>query len=250
MIQQYGLIGRKLSHSFSAHYFNKKFQSEKINATYSLFEKENLTGIKEWIQNTPSLRGLNVTIPYKTQIINITDALSLEAVEIGAVNTLKIHKDGKIVGYNTDAYGFEVTLIHGREGQKEIPKGSALVLGTGGASKAVCYVLDQYHIPYRCVSRTPTHEEILDYESLLTIDIPDFSIIINTTPVGMYPEITQAPNFPYSRLNATHRLIDLIYNPEETQFMKEGIIRGAYVQNGLKMLYLQAEKAWEIWQSK
>ncbi len=250
-MKQFGLIGRGLSHSFSRQYFSRKFRELNLDAEYCLFEKASLEGIREWIHQNPLIAGLNVTIPYKTAILPFLDYLSEEAQKIGAVNTLKIESDGSIKGFNTDVFGFEGTLLEGKAAQQK--KGfpaQALILGTGGASKSVQFVLEKYGIAYRLVSRNPKGN-MLGYENLLAEDVlADSLLIVNTTPLGMYPNIDLYPDFPYEKLNSTHWMIDLIYNPELTLFLQKGISKGVYVQNGLNMLYLQAEKAWEIWQSE
>lgn len=249
-MKQYGLIGKKLGHSFSKQYFTQKFQELNTDAEYLLFERDSLKGFREWLSKNPLIGGLNITIPYKTEIIPCLDEISDEALKIGAVNTIKITENGKIKGYNTDVYGFEATLLNGKKAQnRDSFPSKALILGTGGASKAVQFVLEKWGIPFQLISRRQG-KGILVYENLLSESLPDDILIINSTPLGMYPDTDLSPDFPYEKLNASHWLIDLIYNPEYTLFLQKGMRKGAFVQNGLEMLYLQAEKAWEIWQSR
>lgn len=245
----YGLIGYPLSHSFSVGYFAEKFKIEGIeNTIYQNFPIENINLLPDIINNNSNLLGLNVTIPYKTQVIPYLDQLSESASAIGAVNTIKIIRNGRTTilrGYNTDEYGFRNSLLpYLNENHKK-----ALILGTGGASKAVEYVLQQLSISYMLVSRKPTAANQLAYENLNHAVVHEHKLIINTSPLGMYPNIEQYPALPYHALTSNHILYDLIYNPSETAFMKQGISNGATVINGLKMLHLQAEKAWEIWNS-
>ena len=243
----YGLIGKSLRHSFSAEFFNKKFIQEKRDDIYRLFELPDLSIFPALLDENPEIRGLNVTIPYKEEIIPYLDSLSEEAEKIGAVNTIKfIKRDGKLLkeGHNTDAPAFKQTiepLIH--EGMTR-----ALVLGTGGASRAVDYALRQLDIEVIKVSRKPQKEEI-DYSQITKDLLKKAPIIINTTPVGMFPEIDAAPHFPFHWLTPDHLCYDLIYNPEETLFMKKSAAMGTSIKNGLEMLHTQALLAWDIWQS-
>ena len=241
----YGLIGRKIGHSFSADYFNKKFERENINDTYKLFPLETINEFPKLLKDNPDIKGLNVTIPYKIDVISFLDSLSDEAIEIGAVNVIKVVNDkGNIYlkGYNTDSIGFKeslIPLLH--NGIKK-----ALILGTGGASKAVEYVLKQLDISYTFVSRTPSDKE-LGYDDLTKDVINDNLLIINTTPLGMYPDIDNCPPIPYEYLTDKHICFDVIYNPEETEFMKRAKEKKATVKNGLEMLHKQAIAAWAIW---
>ena len=243
----FGLIGFPLSHSFSEHYFEKKFASEGIpDAFYKLFPLTDLSLLPDLIRQQHGLTGLNVTIPYKAEILPLLHSLSDEAKSIGAVNCIRIERTGeesKLSGYNTDAYGFHQSLLT----KLKTHHTSALVLGTGGASKAVCYILKQLGITFKLVSRNPQSTDSLSYNDLNKDIIASNTLIINTTPVGMFPHIDEAPEFPYSFLNNRHLLFDLIYNPAETAFLRKGKQAGADTLNGLQMLELQAEKSWEIW---
>ncbi len=245
-MKTYGLIGFRLSHSFSKKYFTEKFQKE--NITDCVYENFQLDTIKEFpalLYTDPHLKGFNVTIPYKEEIIPFLNDLDPAAREIGAVNVIKIQDDGKLIGYNSDYYGFKDSL------ERFIPKSpahKALVLGTGGAAKAVVAALKHLTIPYQYVSRTKSNVT-LSYDELNKKIIDETSIIINTSPLGMYPDINSFPAIPYQFLTNRHYLYDLVYNPEETMFMKKGLEKGAHVMNGLPMLIGQAEKAWDIWNS-
>jgi len=238
-LRKFGLIGYPLSHSFSPKYFAEKFNKEGISdCQYDLLEIPTIKDVKELLDG--SVEGINVTIPYKEQVIPYLTALDPEAEVIGAVNTIKI-TGGEITGYNSDIYGFEHSLLELLNDDQ--PTG-ALILGTGGASKAVKYVLDKLGIGYKVVSRS-TGDLIYDE---LNVDImKTYQLIINTTPLGTYPNIHQKPDLPYDSLSAGHFLFDLTYNPRITAFMQEGIDRGAKTLNGYRMLELQAEKSWAIW---
>lgn len=239
---RFGLIGRNIAYSFSRGYFGRKFRALGLeHHTYENFDLEDIHVLPDLLRENPDLKGLNVTIPYKEAVIPLLDGLKGEAAHIGAVNTLCFEKEG-LIGYNTDVYGFQKTLEPLLSGRQE----EALVLGTGGASKAVVYVLEKLNIPFLQVSRTPaTHQR--SYESLSEEDIRSRTIIINATPLGTHPNIHQKPPIPYSGIGSRHLLYDLIYNPERTAFLKEGESRGARVMNGLQMLENQAERAWELW---
>ncbi len=243
-MKQYGLIGYPLSHSFSKGYFSEKFSKEKItDSNYEIYPIETIQYFEALCQSHPNFIGLNVTIPYKEQVIPFLDALDEEAKSIGAVNTIKF-ENGKKIGYNSDCYGFERSIkpflqTHHKE---------ALILGTGGASKAVEYVLKKLGIQFQYVSRAKS-ERAISYNDLNEEIIQKSTIIINTSPVGMYPNVTAAPPIPYEFIGEKHVLYDLVYNPEETLFLKNGKTKGAQVKNGLEMLYLQAERSWEIWNS-
>ncbi len=239
----YGIIGYPLSHSFSPDYFHEKFTREKINAQYKAFEIPNLHYLSELLKNHPKLRGLNVTLPHKQTIIDHLDALSTEAAEIGAVNCIDI-RDGILKGYNTDAIGFERSFAP----LLKEPHQKALVLGTGGAAQAVNYVLKKRQIPYLNVSRKKTATTIT-YEEITGKLLEEYTILINTTPVGMYPHVDETPRIPFVFIYRNHLLYDLIYNPEETRFLSLGKAQGALVKNGMEMLLLQAEVSWEIWNS-
>jgi shikimate dehydrogenase len=248
MVKQFGLIGYPLGHSFSKKYFIEKFEKEGIgNCHYELYPIENIEKFPELVKNTPGLSGLNCTIPYKQDVKKYLNEIDDTAEKIGAVNTIKIFRDKGgfyLKGFNTDCYGFQSAL---KEHLATYHK-NALVLGTGGSSKAVVYVLNKLGIDFKYVSRRKG-DDILDYESLNEEIISNHKLIINTTPLGMSPDISGKPALPYNYISDKHYLFDLVYNPEETAFMKEGKKRGAKTKNGLEMLFGQAEKAWEIWNS-
>ncbi|WP_027136849.1 shikimate dehydrogenase family protein [Gaetbulibacter saemankumensis] len=239
-----GLLGRNISYSFSRNYFKQKFEDENIqDTTYENFDIESIDLLPSIIKNTPELKGLNVTIPYKEVVIPYLDKLNKKAKAIGAVNTIKVTKKGKLVGYNTDCYGFKKSL---KPFLKPHHK-KALILGTGGASKAVAFTLDSLGIEYQYVSRKASQTVSLTYDNLSEIIIKNHTVIINCTPVGTFPNIDACPNIPYKSLGAEHILFDLIYNPEETKFLRLGKAQKAQTINGYKMLVYQAEKAWSIW---
>lgn len=242
-MREFGLIGKTLKHSFSQKYFEEKFRREQItDASYSLFELTDIKQLTEFIRQHPQLVGFNVTIPYKQQIIPYLDELSEEAAAVNAVNTVVIeHVGGQILtkGYNTDIIGFRESLR-----EVDIPK-QALVLGTGGAAAAVTYVLENLGCRCTAISRDP--QRGLPYSALNADIIRQHKFIVNCTPLGTYPNINEKPDIPYEGLSGEHFLYDLVYNPSETAFLKEGILRGAKVQNGLQMLHAQAEASWRIW---
>ncbi len=244
-MKQLGLIGRTLGHSFSAKYFAEKFEREGLSEefSYRLFELPDIGDVEGLIAENSNLIGFNVTIPYKEQIILYLDDLSDEAREIGAVNCVKILSDGHRVGYNTDVDGIRLTLDRLLDGEKIE---SALVLGSGGASKAVKFVLGERGIECVVVSRNSTSGDIT-YDELSQEVIAANRLIINASPVGTFPNVDAAPALPYHLLTSEHRLFDLVYNPELTLFMKRGAERGARVVSGIDMLYAQAESAWRIW---
>lgn len=244
--KSFGLIGLHLEHSFSARYFAEKFEREQIeNFTYQLFPLKSIADLPQLIQSQPHLVGLNVTIPYKSLVIPHLDALDSMAREVGAVNTIQISRSGNdsfLKGYNTDVIGFSKSLSN----WLKTPVDKALVLGSGGASKAVCYALRKLGIQPLVVSRNPDPDQF-SYLQVNGEIMQSYRLIINTTPVGMWPEITARPALPYNYLDAHHHLYDLIYNPEHTGFLKSGLAVGARVKNGAEMLRLQAEAAWDIW---
>ncbi|MCQ2285644.1 MAG: shikimate dehydrogenase [Bacteroidales bacterium] len=244
-MKKFGLIGHPLSHSFSANYFNNKFKKEEMDAEYQLFPLQELSLLPHLIKNEPTLCGLNVTIPYKKKVFPYLTAVDKIAQLVGAVNTIKIIRTEpiNIIGYNTDVYGFETLLNRVNTANKK-----ALILGTGGAAAAVAYVLTQREIPFQFVSREKFSPTILSYSTLTPQDIEKHFLIINTTPLGMFPNIETKPDLDYSALTAHHTLIDLVYNPEETQFLKEGAMREATTINGMAMLIAQAEASWKIWE--
>ncbi|MEZ5036608.1 MAG: shikimate dehydrogenase [Chitinophagales bacterium] len=243
-MRQFGLIGYPLSHSFSKGYFAQKFKKENItDAQYDTFPLENIHLIEQLFNQKSNLFGLNVTIPYKQQVIPFLDSLEEAAAKIGAVNTIKFI-DGKKIGYNSDVYGFEMSL----KPLLKMHHNFALILGTGGASKAVEYVLEQLNINFQYVSRTKS-EQTITYHEIDEHLMKKATVIINTSPIGMYPNIDIAPEIPYQFISEQHLLYDLVYNPEVTLFLKNGIEKGAKTKNGLEMLHLQAERSWEIWNS-
>jgi shikimate dehydrogenase len=245
-MKQYGLIGKTLSHSFSKKYFEEKFKRENISAVYENFEVGDISQVEEIFSIQSNLCGLNVTIPYKEQIIPYLDEVDEQAQKIGAVNTIYIDKKtGKKKGYNTDVYGFKQSLKPFLENQHQ----RALILGTGGASKAVAYVLNELGIITAFVSRNPTTDNQLSYDDLNENLMQSFLLIVNTTPLGTFPNVEEKPLLNYSAITSNYLLYDLVYNPAETAFLKEGKKRGALTINGEQMLKLQAEKAWEIWGS-
>lgn len=238
----YGLIGQNISYSFSKDYFTKKFETENIQqAVYVNFDLESIGHFSEFFNTPNTIKGLNVTIPYKEVIIPYLDKVSSKATRIGAVNTIKVTKKGKLKGYNTDEYGFRKAILPFLKKHHE----KALILGTGGASKAIAYALKKLHIPYQFVSRKTGND--YNYDSLTETVIKAHLIIINCTPLGTFPNINDCPDIPYNAISNKHLLFDLIYNPEETTFLKKGKKNGAITCNGLKMLELQAEKSWRIW---
>lgn len=243
----YGLIGKKLTHSFSPAYFNKKFSDLKLDAKYWLFELKNISELSEMLKNNPELQGLNVTIPYKKEVIPFLDELDAVADELGAVNTIKVStKNGRQIlkGFNTDVVGFEKSIKPLVKGNKMI---AALILGTGGSAQAVAYVLTKLGIDYQFVSRSAKGSKFIGYDTLTPEIIFQNNLIVNTTPAGMFPNIADAPGIPYDSLGRNHILFDLVYNPDETLFLKRGKQAGAKIANGLKMLQYQAEASWEIW---
>ncbi|MFV0565252.1 MAG: shikimate dehydrogenase family protein [Flavobacteriaceae bacterium] len=242
-----GLLGRNISYSFSRTYFKQKFENEGIpHITYQNFDIPAITDFPSIIKSTENLKGLNVTIPYKQDVMPYLDKIDKKAKAIGAVNTIKISKKGKLTGYNTDYYGFKKAL---KPFLKKRHK-NALILGTGGASKAVAYSLDRLGINYHYVSRTASANVSFTYNDLTEKIVQDHLIIINCTPLGTFPNIENCPDIPYGGITQRHILFDLIYNPEETTFLKYGKEKQAQTINGLSMLIYQAEKAWEIWNLK
>jgi shikimate dehydrogenase len=245
----FGLIGYPLGHSFSAGYFAAKFEKENIkDSIYKNFPIEDISELQNIIIENPGLSGLNVTIPYKEQVIRFLSEIDEEAKKVGAVNTLKIKRTGndfKLKGYNSDVYGFQKSL---QPFLKEYHK-KALILGTGGASKAIKFVLKKLNIEYISASILELQENEIRYETIDKKMIEDRLLIIHATPLGTYPNIDVCPPIPYEFLNSKHVLFDLVYNPEVTLYLKKGKEKGATIINGLKMLHLQAEKSWEIWNS-
>ena len=247
-MDKYGLIGYPLKHSFSIVYFNEKFKAENIDAEYVNFEIPRIEEFMEVVEENPNLCGLNVTIPYKEQVIPYLDELDKDTAKIGAVNVIKIIRQPKgkvkLVGYNSDIIGFTRSI---EPMLKPEVHTHALILGTGGASKAIFRGLENLGIKSTFVSRTKKNDEVMTYEELTPEVMQQYKIIVNCTPVGMYPKVDECPAIPYDQLTTDHLLYDLLYNPDETLFMKRGRAQGATVKNGLEMLLLQAFAAWEIW---
>lgn len=241
-MDQFGLIGKQLGHSFSPKFFKEKFEKEHIKAAYHAFELSEIDQVIDLIKKTQDLRGLNVTIPYKESIIPYLDELDPGAAKIGAVNCIQFLKNGKLKGYNTDIIGFTESL-------KPLLKSyhqRALILGSGGASKAVAQALNNLSIQYKIVSRNG----LINYTNLQHAAIESHTLIINTTPLGMFPDIDSYPQIPYEALTAKHLIYDLVYNPVKTKLMTMAESKGAVVKNGYEMLVLQAEVAWKIWNAE
>ena len=243
----FGLLGRNISYSFSSGYFSEKFIDLNLeNHKYINFDIEEVTEFPGLISgNEQQIHGMNVTIPYKQEIIPFLDDIDEEAKKIGAVNTIKFLANGKIKGYNTDVYGFKESI-------KPLLKShhtKALILGTGGASKAVAYALNALQVTSTFVSRNPRCADQISYKSIDASIVSEYSIIINCTPLGTFPQTKLHPEIPYQYINQQHLLFDLIYNPSVTTFLQKGKENGAVIKNGLEMLQLQAEKSWQIWNS-
>lgn len=241
----YGLIGHPLGHSFSSQYFTDKFESEEIDAEYRNFDISNIDEIIEVLAGTPDLKGFNVTIPYKQKITPFLDDISKEAREIGAVNVVKVSRSGnniRLHGFNSDYIGFSesITPLLSSHHKK------ALILGTGGASKAIDYALRRLGLECIFVSRY-NRPGTVTYKDIGPDDIKEYEVIVNCTPVGMYPKSNECPLLPYESMSSDNLLYDLVYNPEQTLFMRKGKQSGAIVKNGLEMLILQAMASWEIW---
>jgi shikimate dehydrogenase len=249
-VRKFGLIGYPLGHSFSKTFFTDKFCKEGLeDCIYENFPIESIDVLPQLIKEEPDLRGLNVTIPYKQKVLAYLNQVDPQAKEIGAVNTIKIFREQDpaiLKGYNTDMYGFEEPLLRALKPHHK----SALVLGTGGASRAVIYVLKKHGISYRYVSRNPGNKEILSYQQLTPEILDEHKIIINCSPLGMHPHEDKCPDLPYEAVTGRHILYDLIYNPDRTLFLQKGERKKATLINGLPMLYIQAEKSWEIWNTR
>lgn len=243
----YGLIGKGISYSFSRSYFTEKFRNLELNDyRYVNFDLQNLDQFKKVVASQlDQIGGLNVTIPYKEQIIPYLDEVDPEALQIGAVNTIKVLPAGKLKGYNTDVFGFQASLSKVLSPKHE----SALILGTGGASKAVAFVLEKLGLSYRYVSRKKSGKDVLAYADLDELTLQSHLVIVNCTPLGTFPEVEKKPDLPYEYLGPEHLFFDLIYNPAKTAFLREGEKRGAKILNGSEMLKQQADRAWVIWNS-
>lgn len=245
-MKKYGLIGFPLTHSFSKRFFTEKFEQENTDATYENFEIEDISWFPEVIRNNPELAGLNVTIPHKQAVIPFLDKLDDAAEKVGAVNTVKIVREGEKVylkGFNTDTWGFETSL---KPLLKDYHR-KALILGTGGASKAIKYVLNKLRIDFISASIEELQDDEVRYEDIDEKMLTERLLIINATPLGTYPKVETFPAIPYEFITEKHLLFDLVYNPEETQFLKKGKNRGAAIKNGYEMLLQQALKSYEIW---
>lgn len=241
--KKYGLLGKDISYSFSKKYFTEKFSQDLFDdCVYENFDIPTIEEFPNILKNNPDLKGLNVTIPYKESIISYLDTLSEKASKIGAVNVIRFTKKGNLKGYNSDWYGFKKTL----EPLLQPHHKKALILGTGGGAKAVAFALEQMGIFYTYVSRETTKNTI-DYSRVNTTTFDNYHIIINCTPVGTSPNIKEFPPIPYEFFSDKHIAFDLIYNPEETLFLKKAKKKGAITKNGYEMLVFQAEKAWKIW---
>lgn len=245
-MDKYGLIGFPLGHSFSKKYFTEKFNTEGIESEFNNYEIENIESFPNLLIEDTNIKGLSVTIPHKQNIIEYLDILSPEAKATGAVNSIQVKREGNKIltkGYNTDIYGFKHSLLPFIEGHNK--KLSALILGTGGAAKAVAYALNECGIEYKFVSRK-SEKNKLSYKQVKEV-LANYKLIINTTPLGMYPKVEECPDIPYELLDENYYLFDLTYNPELTTFLSKGKEKGAKIMNGLKMLHLQAEKSWSLW---
>jgi len=244
--EKFGLIGKNISYSFSRDYFLEKFK--KLGLDKLKYTNYDIEDIEEFpfviYQKEDEFKGFNVTIPYKETIIKYLDEVDINAQKIGAVNTIKVTENNELIGYNTDVYGFKKSIEPFLKKHHE----KALILGTGGASKAVAYAFKEMGIKYKFVSRKVSEDTLL-YSILNQEIMEEYTVIVNCTPIGTSPKIDESPNIPYQFLTNKHLLFDLIYNPSETKFLQEGKKRGAIIKNGLEMLELQAEKSWEIWNS-
>jgi shikimate dehydrogenase len=243
MNKLFGLIGKNIGYSFSKKYFTEKFEKEQLNdCSYENFDLSAISQFPKLLRENPTLCGLNITIPYKEKILPYLDKISKNAQKIGAVNCIKFTKKGKLKGYNTDYYGFKKSILPLLRPHHQ----KALILGTGGASKAVAFALEELGILYTFVSRSKK-ENALDYKYINATTFDNYQLIINCTPLGTHPNIEECPPIPYDYFTPEHIAYDLIYNPEETLFLKHAKSKGAVTKNGYEMLVLQAEKGWKIW---
>lgn len=250
-INKYGLLGRDIEYSFSRRYFASKFEKESIKASYVNLDSKTIEEVKDYLLDS-DIKGYNVTIPYKQEVIPFLDRLSNDALSIGAVNTIKRTQSGELIGYNTDHLGFKESLLEYcndvfLKTKETFLSAQALILGTGGASKAVAYALEEIGFKVIFVSRNRS-ESVLSYKDISKTLIDDCSIVVNCTPLGTSPNIDVCPDIPYQYITDNHILYDLIYNPEKTLFLKKGEENGATIISGLRMLELQAEAAWNIWE--
>jgi len=247
MMRIFGLIGFPLSHSFSKKYFDQKFASEQItDANFFLYPIPKIEEVVNLIQLTPNLQGLAITIPYKKQIIPYLNKVSSEVQQMQACNCVHI-KQGELIGYNTDVVGFKKSLLQ----QLQPHHNGALILGTGGAAAAVAFVFNELKIPFQFVSRNPSSQNnCMAYSQITEALLLQFPIVVNTTPLGTFPDVNTCPPIPYEFLSEKNYLFDLVYNPAETLFLKKGREKGCVVQNGYDMLVGQAEANWEIWNAQ
>lgn len=242
----FGLIGFPLSHSFSKKYFTQKFEQESLRqCRYELFPIRHIDELPSLVAANPDLAGLNVTLPHKKTVFGFLDVIHEEALAVGAVNTIRL-SNGRLEGFNTDVFGFEKSLTALLGDAENRPGMQALVLGAGGAASAVAFVLKKRGIPFRLVSRSGA-DGSLTYSQLTWNIVAAYPLIVNTTPLGMYPHTESFPDLPYEAIGPGHFVFDLVYNPEQTIFLKKAKANGARTCNGLQMLYLQADRAWEIW---
>lgn len=242
--RKFGLIGKNISYSFSKKYFSEKFSIPPFtNNSYENFDLSAVEEFPEIIKKNPDLKGLNVTIPYKESLIPYLDSLSKKAQQIEAVNVIRITKKGKLKGYNSDWYGFKKSL----EPLLKPNHQKALILGTGGAAKAVAFALKKLNIHYTFVSRDTSKQNTISYSQINTTTFDNFQIIINCTPLGTHPNVKGCPPIPYDNFSPNHIAFDLVYNPEESEFLQRAKAKGATIKNGYDMLVFQAEKAWKIW---
>jgi shikimate dehydrogenase len=249
-MELYGLIGKTLSHSFSGDYFSRKFQEKHIDAAYRLWEWDVLPDLYDFARDNPALRGFNVTIPYKRAVIPYMNKLDKTAELTGSVNVVKVKRKKDQIflqGYNTDVIGFERSLKPLVKRRKEL---RALILGSGGSAHSVAFVLRKMGIYFTFVTRKPNKLETMGYSWITPAVMEECKLIVNATPLGMYPNTAEAPDIPYDYLTPEHILYDLIYNPAETLFLKRGREKGAVTKNGLEMLQIQAEESWRIWHTK
>lgn len=240
----FGLLGKNISYSFSRGYFAEKFKKLNLkNHVYKNFDLQDITALPSTLKKEDFLKGMNVTIPYKEDVLKYLDKLDKTAEEIGAVNTIKFTKKGNLKGYNTDVVGFENSIKPFFKKHHKF----ALILGTGGASKAVAYAFKKNNIKYKFVSRNPKGKKQISYNNLTEEVLQKYQVIVNCTPIGTSPDIHLCPNIPYQFLTDKHLLYDLIYNPEVSTFLAKGLEKGAAIKNGYEMLELQAEESWRIW---
>jgi len=245
-MRTFGLIGYPLSQSFSQKYFTAKFEREIIDEVYHLLPIPSIDDFPALLQQYPGISGMNVTIPYKEQVMPFLTSLNPVAAEIGAVNVIKFNWDGDkptLTGYNTDTIGFTRSI----EPFLKSHHTKALILGTGGAAKSVAYSLGKLGLVCTYVSRTPVDDTMLTYARLNDAILKEYTVIVNASPLGMYPKVDACPDIPYHLLTSEHLLYDLVYNPEVTLFLQKGLERGAAIKNGLEMLHIQADEAWKIW---